>query len=77
MKRSLVLLCLVMMVLSLKSSLNAATGKTPEFALSIPAQRHGGQLLDGRLLLLLSTDPSAEPRMQIGLTPGHPDGFRH
>ena len=57
------------MVLSLKSSLNAATGKAPEFALSIPAQRHGGQPLDGRMLLLLSTDPTAEPRMQIGLSP--------
>jgi len=63
------LFCLVMMVLSLKSSLNAAAGKAPEFALSIPAQRHGGQPLDGRMLLLLSTDPTAEPRMQISLSP--------
>ncbi len=69
MKTIFCLLCLVMMVLSLKSSLNAATGKAPEFALSIPAQRHGGQPLDGRMLLLLSTDPTAEPRMQIGLSP--------
>jgi len=63
------LFCLVMMVLSLKSSLNADAGKAPEFALSIPAQRHGGQPLDGRMLLLLSTDPTAEPRMQISLSP--------
>jgi hypothetical protein len=63
------LFCLVMMVLSLKSSLNATAGKAPEFALSIPAQRHRGQPLDGRMLLLLSTDPTAEPRMQISLSP--------
>lgn len=35
------------------------------FSVSFPASR-SEQPLDGRLLLLLSNDPSAEPRMQIG-----------
>jgi len=55
-----------MMIVALPSS--AASAKAPEFALSIPAER-SAQPLDGRMLLLLSTDPSAEPRMQIGLSP--------
>ena len=38
---------------------------------------HGDQPIDGRLLLLLSTDPSAEPRMQIGDSPTHAAGVRH
>ncbi len=38
------------------------------FSISFPATR-SAQPLDGRLYLLLSTDPSAEPRMQIDNTP--------
>jgi len=38
------------------------------FSVSFPKER-SAQPLDGRLLLLLSTDPSAEPRMQINDTP--------
>lgn len=38
------------------------------FSVSFPRER-SAQPLDGRLLLLLSTDPSAEPRMQINDTP--------
>jgi hypothetical protein len=36
----------------------------PRFSISFPAER-SAKPLDGRLLLLLSTDPTAEPRMQI------------
>ena len=38
-----------------------------EFEVKLPA---GAKALDGRLLLLLSTDASAEPRFQINDTPG-------
>src|SRR5689334_3813240 len=69
MKMILFILCLVMMVALLSANSTAASGKAPEFALSIPAERSGGRPLDGRMLLLLSTDPSAEPRMQISLSP--------
>jgi len=61
--------CLVMMIALFNSNSAASSGKAPEFALSIPADRTGGQPLDGRMLLLLSTDPAAEPRMQIGPSP--------
>lgn len=40
----------------------------PKFSISFPPQRSAAPL-DGRLLLLLSTDSSAEPRMQIDDTP--------
>ena len=36
----------------------------PTFSVSFPKAR-SGKPLDGRIFLLLSTDPSAEPRMQI------------
>ena len=36
----------------------------PVFSVSFPKMR-SDKPLDGRILLLLSTDPSAEPRMQI------------
>src|SRR5580698_565902 len=39
------------------------------FTVSFPQER-SAKPLDGRLLLLLSTDPSAEPRMQINDSPG-------
>jgi hypothetical protein len=39
-----------------------------QFSVSFPKER-SAQPLDGRLVLLLSNDSSAEPRMQIGLTP--------
>jgi hypothetical protein len=38
--------------------------QSPRFSVSFPTER-SAQPLDGRLLLLLSNDPSAEPRMQI------------
>src|SRR6266849_5324651 len=67
MKMILCILCFAMMMIVALSS-SAASAKAPEFALSIPAER-SAQPLAGRMLLLLSTDPSAEPRMQIGLSP--------
>jgi hypothetical protein len=39
----------------------------PTVSVSFPQER-SAQPLDGRLLLLLSNDPTAEPRMQIGLS---------
>jgi hypothetical protein len=46
----------------------ATNNKSTEFALAFSKER-SAQPLDGRMLLLLSTDPSEEPRMQIGLSP--------
>jgi hypothetical protein len=45
-----------------------APAASPQFSVSFIKER-SAQPLDGRLLLLLSDDPSAEPRMQIGLSP--------
>ena len=46
----------------------AAEAKTLKFELSFPAER-GADPQDGRMLLLLSTDPADEPRNQISLQP--------
>ena len=61
---------LLLLVISLACSAGAfaQTGGAPQFSITFPAQR-SAQPLDGRMLLLLSTDPSAEPRMQINDTP--------
>jgi Putative esterase len=40
----------------------------PKFSVSFPKER-SAEPLDGRILLVLSTDPSEEPRMQIDDTP--------
>src|ERR1700754_24731 len=48
-------------------SLNAQTGVQP-VSVSFPAAQ-SAKALDGRLLFVLSNDPSAEPRMQIDDTP--------
>lgn len=48
---------------------SVATGTNQEFLLSFSREAHAGAL-DGRLLLLLSADESAEPRFQIGGTVG-------
>ena len=45
-----------------------ATSAAPKFSVSFPRER-SSTALDGRILLVLSTDPSAEPRMQIDDTP--------
>jgi len=60
----LALACLPCVLVALPSSA-AATG--PRFSISIPATQ--GPPLDGRLLLLLSTDATSEPRMQIDDSP--------
>jgi hypothetical protein len=41
-----------------------SAAQAPRFAVAFPKER-SAQPIDGRLLLILSTDPSAEPRMQI------------
>jgi len=46
----------------------AASAFAQSFTVSFPKER-SAKTLDGRLLLLLSTDPSEEPRMQINDTP--------
>ncbi len=40
----------------------------PQFSISFPKER-SAQAIDGRLLLVVSNDPSAEPRMQVNDTP--------
>ena len=37
----------------------------PRFAISFPAER-SATALDGRVLLMISSEPGAEPRFQIG-----------
>jgi hypothetical protein len=69
MKMILFIFCIVMTVSLFTSNSTAASTPGPEFALSVPAERNGGRPLDGRMLLLLSADPSPEPRMQISLSP--------
>ena len=44
---------------------SARAAEAPRVSVVV-APGHGDQPIDGRLLLLLSTDPAAEPRMQIG-----------
>ena len=44
---------------------SARAAEAPRVSVVVPPG-HGDQPIDGRLLLLLSTDPAAEPRMQIG-----------
>src|SRR5438552_3222881 len=44
-----------------------ATAQTPKFSVSF-AKEKSATPLDGRLLLLLSTDPSGEPRNQISIS---------
>ncbi|HEX8798068.1 MAG TPA: alpha/beta hydrolase-fold protein [Terriglobales bacterium] len=46
----------------------AQSGTSPQFSISFSKQK-SDKPLDGRMLLLLSTDPSEEPRMQINDTP--------
>src|ERR1700744_5983717 len=46
----------------------SAFAQNPSFSVSFPVER-SAQPLDGRVLLMLSTDPSDEPRNQINDTP--------
>ncbi|MFZ0705439.1 MAG: hypothetical protein WAM71_07545 [Candidatus Korobacteraceae bacterium] len=58
----------VLTIVGLVVFASAAFAQAPQFSISFPAQL-SAQPLDGRMLLLLSTDPSEEPRMQIDDTP--------
>lgn len=55
-------------LLALVCAAAAAFGAGPAFNVSFPKERSATPL-DGRLLLVLSTNPSAEPRLQIDNTP--------
>ncbi|HUJ40296.1 MAG TPA: hypothetical protein VLW54_07100 [Candidatus Acidoferrales bacterium] len=61
-----------MAILSIGAALSwtaaASPAAAPRFSVSFSRER-SAQPLDGRILLLLSTDPSEEPRMQINDTP--------
>ena len=59
---------LILMMIAQPFSSSAASGNGPKFEIAFPRER-SAQPLDGRLLLLLSTDPSEEPRMQINISP--------
>lgn len=61
-----VLVCLVSLAFYLPSV--RAVPMETRFSVSFP-KAHGDQPIDGRLLLLLSSDPSAEPRMQVDDSP--------
>jgi hypothetical protein len=65
MKMTICLLAFLFAVALISSA--AFSSKTPQFELAFSKER-SAQPLDGRLLLLLSTDPAEEPRMQIGLS---------
>jgi hypothetical protein len=58
--------CLCLLVLARPES--ATPDGSPRFSITIPPGRSEPSI-DGRLLLLLSTDPAAEPRMQIDDSP--------
>ncbi len=58
----------ILMTITRPSISSAASGSGPKFEIAFPRER-SAQPLDGRLLLLLSTDPSEEPRMQINISP--------
>ena len=47
------------------SAVHTQAGETYRFSVSF-AEQQSAEPLDGRILLILSTDPSDEPRMQIG-----------
>src|ERR1017187_5070435 len=64
----LVLGVVILVVVCCPVSSLAQKSKSLQFSITFPATR-SAQPLDGRLLLLLSNDPSAEPRMQINDTP--------
>jgi len=55
-------------VLALAFAAAAAFAAGPAFNVSFPKERSATPLA-GRLLLILSTDPSSEPRLQIDNTP--------
>jgi hypothetical protein len=64
MRRSRLLWALLLAVPRLEAQRAAVPGTGPRFLVRYPAARSAAPL-DGRLLLMLSTDSTAEPRMQI------------
>ena len=62
------LFVVLLMMIAQPASSSPANGNGPKFEITFPRDR-SAQPLDGRLLLLLSTDPSEEPRMQIDISP--------
>jgi hypothetical protein len=58
----------ILVTITRPSISSAASGSGSKFEIAFPRER-SAQPLDGRLLLLLSTDPSEEPRMQINISP--------
>jgi hypothetical protein len=58
----------LLMTIAQPASSFPANGSGPKFEITFSRDR-SAQPLDGRLLLLLSTDPSEEPRMQINISP--------
>jgi hypothetical protein len=64
MRRSRLLWALLLAVPRLEAQRAAVPGTGPRFLVRCPAARSAAPL-DGRLLLMLSTDSTAEPRMQI------------
>lgn len=65
--RVALLACLLVFLAFARVMLSAPAGEKPQYRISFPAAR-SNQALDGRLLLLFSTDGSEEPRMQINDT---------
>src|SRR5882672_4340845 len=59
---------LAFIVFSILAASLASGATTTVFSVSFPKTR-SDKPIDGRILLILSTDPSAEPRMQINDTP--------
>ena len=55
---------LVVLITGLLVSASFSHASGPSFSVSFPKSR-SEKPLDGRIFLLLSNDPSAEPRMQI------------
>ena len=64
------LFLILVLVVSVSTAANSAHASDKRAAFSVSfTQAQSEQPIDGRLLLLLSTDPSGEPRMQINDSP--------
>jgi hypothetical protein len=61
------LLCAILVAIFGSAVFAERPAGAPQFLVSLPKER-SAQPLDGRILLLVSTDGSAEPRMQIGIS---------
>ena len=64
------LFLILVLIVSASTAANSAHASDKRAAFSVSfTQAQSEQPIDGRLLLLLSTDPSGEPRMQINDSP--------